>query len=268
MEVGSGSEPGRVVRRLKVGRGYSHLKESKLVIECVPEKLQEKRGVIRSLEGIIPPASIIGSNTSSIPVSYLQKGARHPDRVLGIHWAEPAHLSRFMEIICGNCSNPLYAERTRKLARNWGKEPSILRKELGGFIANRCYYALLREAFHLVEEGYASIADVDCSVRNDLGYWITFCGPFRYMDITGTPSSYQAVMRDLWPELSRNNKVPKMVREIVRSGGRGTSNGRGLYRYTRPEAKRWEQLFMKFTYEIRALAQNYPEDVAFRLGAY
>ena len=104
-----------------------------------------------------------------------------------------------MEIICGEHTRPVYAERALALARRWGKEPSLLRRDVRGFITNRVMYAMLREAFHLVESGVASVADVDRSLRNVLGYWITFAGPFRYMDLTGVPA-YAAVMKDLFPE--------------------------------------------------------------------
>ena len=81
-------------------------------------------------------------------------------------------------------------------------------------------YALMREAFHLVEAGYATIEDVDRSIRNDLGYWITFAGPFRFMDLTGIPA-YAAVMRDLFPELDCSKEVPALMRQMVDSGRKG-----------------------------------------------
>jgi len=119
-------------------------------------------------------------------------------------------------------------------------------------------YAMMREAFYLVENGYATVEDVDRSVRNDMGYWITMAGPFRYMDLTGIPA-YAAVMRDLLPDLCRSQETPKLMQEIVASGARGTSNAKGFYRYTPAEAKRWEKRFLDFSYEIRALALKYAE---------
>ena len=124
-------------------------------------------------------------------------------------------------------------------------------------------YAMLREALHLVESGYATIADVDRSLRNDYGYWMTFAGPFRYMDLTGVPA-YAAVMRGLFPELDCGKKVPRLMKKLVKSGGRGVANAKGFYRYTPAQAQRWEELFLKFSYEIRGLAQKYPEDVGDR----
>jgi 3-hydroxyacyl-CoA dehydrogenase len=104
---------------------------------------------------------------------------------------------------------------------------------------------------------------VDRSLRNDVGYWITFAGPFRYMDLMGIPA-YEKVMVDLLPELDRSKKVPGLMRKVVRSGARGISNCRGFYRYTRAQAKRWEELFLKFNYDIRKLAIKYPEDAGER----
>ena len=83
------------------------------------------------------------------------------------------------------------------------------------------------------------------------------------MDLMGIPG-YVAVMEDLLPDLDCSTRVPKLMKKAVASGARGISNGRGFYRYTAPQARRWEQLFMKFTYDIRRLAMNYPEDVGDR----
>ena len=172
--------------------------------------------------------------------------------------AEPAHITRFMEIICGARTDPANADKVAKLAAGWRKEPTLVRRDVRGFVTNRIMYAMLREAFYLVESGYATPADVDRSLRNDLGYWITLAGPFRYMDLTGIPA-YAAVMRDLLPELCRDTEVPALMKKVVESGARGVSNAKGFYQYTPAEARRWEKRFLKFTYEIRALALKYAE---------
>jgi len=258
------SDPRQVVRRLRVSGDHSALGACEVVVESIFENVELKKKVLRQIEDVVAPTAIVGSNTSAIPVTIFQEGALHPERILGIHWAEPAHVTRFMEIICGKYTEPAYAERALALARGWRKEPSLLRRDIRGFITNRIMYAMLREAFHLVESGYATIADVDRSLRNDMGYWITFAGPFRFMDLTGIPA-YEAVMRDLFPDLWNETGVPKLMSELVKSGARGVSNARGFYPYTPAQAKRWEKLFMKFSYEIRALAQRYPEDIGDRL---
>src|SRR5690606_14352410 len=121
-----------------------------------------------------------------------------------------------------------YARRIYSLAESWGKEPSSIKKDIRGFITNRIMYAMMREAFCLVENGYASIEDVDRSVRNDLGYWITLAGPFRFMDLTGIPA-YLTVMEDLFPELDNSAEAPKLIQKLVAAGGKGVSNAHGFY---------------------------------------
>lgn len=251
--------PDVLIQRVKLSGKFADLQSADIVIESTVEDPAVKRQVIGEIEQAVAARAIIGSNTSAIPVTDLQSNAKHPGRVVGLHWAEPAHITRFMEIICGQQTTAANAQRVLRLARKWGKEPSLLRRDIRGFITNRIMYAMLREAFHLVESGYASVADVDRSLRNDLGYWITFAGPFRFMDITGIPV-YAAVMKDLLPDLSCATRVPRLMEKVVRSGAHGVSNAKGFYRYTPAQAKRWERLFMEFSYQIRELAERFPED--------
>ena len=256
-------DPRSVVRNLRSSGDYADLRDCGIVIECVREDLKLKRQVLRKIEEAVPSETLIGSNTSALPISQLQRGAEHPERILGIHWGEPAHVLRFMEVICGRQTSLERAEHVVELARRWNKEPTLVRRDVRGFITNRLMYAMMREAFHLVEAGYATPADVDRSVRNDLGYWITFAGPFRYMDLTGIPA-YAAVMRDLLPDLDCGKNVPALMRRVVRAGAKGVSNCKGFYPYTAGQARLWQRLFLKFSYEIRKLALKYPEDVGDR----
>lgn len=237
--------------------------QSKIVIESISEDGDKKRALLHAIEQSVRSTVPIGCNTSAIPISYLQEQARHPKRVVGIHWAEPAHTTRFLEVICGKATSPTVARRVVALSRKWGKEPTFLRRDIRGFITNRCFYALLREALYLVENGYASIADVDRSLRNDLGYWITFAGPFRFMDLTGLPA-YSTVAEELFPELANTKEVPNTLRKLAKSGAKGVANARGFYNYTPEQAERWEKMFAEFSYRIRALAQEYPEDIGDR----
>lgn len=248
--------PEQIIERLTITDDVSLLSDHTIVIESITESLDEKKALYHQLEAVLSPTAIIGSNTSAIPVSVLQSGLKHPERLLGIHWAEPAHITRFMEVICGKDSDPASASEIVALAESWGKEPSLLRKDIRGFITNRIMYAMLRESFHLVENGYATIEDVDRSLRNDLGYWITFAGPFRFMDLTGIPA-YLTVMKDLFPELSNNPVTPKLMEELVASGAKGVQNAQGFYPYTPESAKEWEEKFIDFSYDIRKLAQKY-----------
>jgi 3-hydroxybutyryl-CoA dehydrogenase len=251
-------EPASLLKHLSTSDDFGALRNCGLVIESIFENLNEKREVLRKVEDAVSTEALIGSNTSALPVTELQRGARHPERILGIHWGEPAHILRFLEVICGDETDRRNAEKVMRLASRWKKEPTLVRRDVRGFITNRIMYAMMREAFYLVENGYATVEDVDRSVRNDMGYWLTLAGPFRYMDLTGIPA-YAAVMRDLLPDLCRSQETPKLMEQVVASGARGISNAKGFYPYTPAEAKRWEKRFLDFSYKIRALALKYAE---------
>lgn len=256
-------EPESYLQNITITSNLSDLAPCKLVVESVFENIDLKKEIYKTLEQYLAPDAIIGSNTSAIPVTLLQEGLKNPERFVGIHWAEPAHITRFMEIICGNKTDPSFAYKVREMAESWGKEPSVLKKDIRGFITNRIMYAMLREAFYLVEGGYATYEDVDRSLRNDLGYWITFAGPFRFMDLTGIPA-YGAVMEGLLPELSNQAEVPEAMKTLLASGAKGVQNAKGFYSYSETSAKQWEHLFTEFSYEIRRLSEKYPQDIGDR----
>jgi 3-hydroxybutyryl-CoA dehydrogenase len=254
-------DPRRLAAKLTLAENFADLSGCGLVIESVIEDVAVKLETYRAVEQGVPAKTIIATNTSSIPVTLLQRQALHPERFIGIHWDEPAHVTRFMEVIAGEKTAPAVAKRVMALAARWGKEPSLLRRDVRGFITNRISYAMFREACHLVDSGVASFEDVDRSLRNDVGWWMPFAGPFRYMDLMGV-DAYHRVMKDLLPELSNSPEVPAAMRRVIESGGRGIANGRGFYRYTPLQAERWKKLFLKFNYEIRRLAMRYPENAA------
>ena len=253
-------DPGTVIQRFTITDDYSLFADHEVVIESIIENLDDKKRVFQQLENVLSSTAIIGSNTSAIPVTILQTGLKHPERLLGIHWGEPAHILRFLEVICGEQTDIKCAEKIVALAEQWGKEPSLIKKDIRGFITNRIFYAMLREAFNLVENGYATIEDIDRACRNDMGYWITFAGLFRFMDLTGIPA-YLTVMKDLFPELDNSRQASGLLEELVASGAKGVSNAHGFYPYTKESAEQWEKLFVEFTYDIRKLSQKYPQNV-------
>lgn len=253
-------EPGSYLQQLIITEDYDQLIACGVVIECTIEDEKIKQSVYNKIEAVISSEAILASNTSAIPISILQQLTRHPERFFGLHWAEPSHTTRFLEIICGELSDPVKADFLYQLSHNWGKEPTLVKKDIRGFIANRLMYAMYREAISLVESGFASIEDVDRACRNNTGYWMTLVGVFRWMDLTGVPA-YHTVMRDLLPTLNASPDVPEMIDKIVREGGRGVANAKGFYNYTPEEARLWEETFTEFSYEIRKLALKYPYDV-------
>jgi 3-hydroxybutyryl-CoA dehydrogenase len=245
---------------LTITEDYGALRECRIVIECTLEDLAIKQSVYRKIEDVIADEAILTSNTSAIPISILQAHVRHPERFFGLHWAEPSHTTRFLEIICGEQSRVEWGEYLYGIAQGWGKEPTLVRKDIRGFITNRLMYAMYREAFYLVENGYATVEDVDRACRNNAGYWMTLVGVFRWMDLTGV-AAYHTVMKDLFPTLNNSTELPRLIDDIVRAGGRGVANGKGFYSYTEEEARQWEETFTQFSYEIRRLALKYPADV-------
>lgn len=245
---------------LTITEDYNLLKDCKLVIECTIENIGIKKSVYEKIERVIATDALLTSNTSAIPISLLQKETLHPERFFGLHWTEPSHTTRFLEVICGDASDVSKAEYLYELSHQWGKEPILVRKDIRGFITNRLMYAMYREAFYLVENGYATVEDVDRSCRNNAGYFMTLVGPFRWMDLTGVPA-YHTVMKELFPTLNNDTSVPKLIDDIVKNGGRGVANANGFHEYTEEEAQLWEETFKEFTYEIRKLALKYPADV-------
>lgn len=253
-------DPEYYITRLTITEDYARLSDCKLVIECTIENKIIKESVFKKVEAVIASDALLASNTSAIPISTLQKLTLHPERFFGLHWAEPAHTTRFLEIICGDDSDPSKSEFLYELSHLWRKEPILVRKDIPGFITNRLMYAMYREAISLVENGYATVEDVDRSCRNNAGYFMTMMGVFRWMDLTGV-AAYHTVMKDLLPTLNNSTHVPKLIDDIVKSGGNGISNANGFYEYTAEEARLWEETFTEFSYEVRELALKYPHDV-------
>lgn len=239
---------------------YGDLHNCFLILECVVENFEIKRKVYSSVEAVVSSETVITTNTSAIPITILQDTFVNPKRFLGMHWAEPAFTTSFLEIICGAKSDLSIAEKLYKIAGTWGKEPTLVRKDIRGFITNRLMYAMYREGFNLVENGYATVEDVDRACKNDAGHWMTFCGMFRYMDLTGLQAYYH-VIKDLFPTLSNQTKTPQLIETIANEGGNGISNGNGFYKYTKEEAAEWEKAFEEFSYDINSFAIKYPSNL-------
>ena len=138
-------------------------------------------------------------------------------------------------MIPGEQTSPRTIELTRRLGRDLRQGTDTPEsQDIRGFLSNRMMYAMLREACYLVESGIADIETVDRSFRNDIGYWATLAGPFRWMDLTGIPA-YAAVMEGLLPEaVQYATKVPKMMRDMVASGAQGSATPRASTRTRRP----------------------------------
>ncbi|MHB8899537.1 MAG: 3-hydroxyacyl-CoA dehydrogenase family protein [Thermoguttaceae bacterium] len=227
------------------------------LIESVIEDMGSKQEVFDRLESLVRAEVVIASNTSALPISHLQRGRKHPERFLGMHWAEPAHATRFLEIIRGEQTSDAAFETAARLARAIGKDPSMVEKDVPAFVVNRIGYAMYREAFHILEMGVADVETIDRSVRNALGLWATMCGPFRWMDLTGGPALYGKAIEGVLPSLSNATELPAMMKELRESDARGIANGHGFYQYTEEEARRWEELFRRHAWTVRDLMNQY-----------
>jgi 3-hydroxybutyryl-CoA dehydrogenase len=227
-----------------------------IIVESVREDLSLKRQVFDALEAVVRVETVIGSNTSSIPITVLQQGRKRPERFIGMHWGEPVQVSRYLEITCGRQTSPRAIRLARRIGEVCAKDPTLLKRDIRGFLSNRMMYAMMREAFYLVEQGIADLDDVDRSFRNDIGWWATIAGPFRWMDLTGIPA-YAAVAEDLFPELCNSSEVPSLLRAMVESGAQGVANQKGFYEYSEASAEEWSQAWVDFSYDLNQLVEKY-----------
>ncbi len=242
---------------VEISQDFQRLRSCQIVFECVIEDIKIKAVIYKKITDIVNSHTIIATNTSAISITTLQQLVPNPERFLGIHWAEPAYTTRFMEITCGEKTRLEYVEWIFTIAHSWGKEPTLLKKDIRGFITNRLMYAVYRELFQLVEQERISMEDADRAFRYDAGSWITLMGIFRRMDFTGL-TDWAVILESIFPTLSNQNTVPKVMQEMVDFNARGTQNLKGLYTYSAEEAKEWDHAFALFNKDIFQLASLYP----------
>lgn len=243
---------------LKLVEDYRQLVDCRVVLECVVENQAIKGKVYEQIAASVARDAIIATNTSAIPISELQRLVPNPERFLGIHWAEPAYMTRFLEVTCGRDTDLRVAEYIMSLGLTWGKEPTLLKKDIRGFITNRLMYAIYREALSLVEAGAITLEDADKAFRYDAGSWVTLMGIFRRMDFLGKEDSIH-VLKRLFGQLSNREDVPPIMQQLVEKGSRGIHNQSGLFTYTEEETKKWEKAFARFNQDIYELAARYHE---------
>jgi 3-hydroxybutyryl-CoA dehydrogenase len=234
----------------------SGLARCDFVIESIIEDAEAKIALFAELEEVLSPTTPIASNTSSLPISLLQKDRRHPERFLGMHWAIPAHATRFLELIRGNLTDDACMESASDLALRIGKDPCIVQQDIPGFIANRLGYAMYREACHLLASGVGDADTIDRAFRNSFGLWASICGPFQWIDLTGGPALYGKAMSGVLPTLSNAAEVPEPLATMMRSNDTGIRSGRGFYQYTPEEAKLLEEAYRTHVWRIRAIHEE------------
>lgn len=244
--------------KLTISSDYSDLNVCGIVLECITEIEAIKEQVYRKITANVKDETVIASNTSAIPISTLQTYVNKPERFMGIHWAEPAYATRFLEITCGVKTSPECASWIYNLAHKWGKEPTLLKKDIRGFITNRLMYAVYREGLNIVEKEEASLSDIDKAFRYDEGSWMTLMGIFRRMDMMGL-ENFLETFKNIFPKLSNQDCIPNLMQKMIDIDAKGTQNSKGLFAYDDGEANEWEKAFSLFNKDISVLADEFAQ---------
>jgi 3-hydroxybutyryl-CoA dehydrogenase len=203
------------------------LDEAELVVETIVEELEPKRGLLTRAEALAAPDAILTTNTSSLPLAPLAAALRRPERFAGLHWLNPPELVELVEVIGAQETSPETTESLVSWMEQLGKVPVVVRRDVPGFIVNRLQYALLREAYALVDDGVASFEDVDRAVVHGLGSRWAAIGPFETMDLAGL-DVHAPVAANLWPELASGREPSPTIAKVLETGALGVKNGRGL----------------------------------------
>ncbi len=205
-----------------------------LVVEAIVENLEVKRELFRELEVVVAHDAILASNTSSFSITALAAGMKHPGRVVGMHFFNPAPLMPLVEVVSGLATDPEVAEVVFETARAWGKSP-VHAMSTPGFIVNRCARPFYAEALRLVTERAADPATLDAVMREAGGFRM---GPFELMDLIGLDVS-AAVTGSVWQAYFHDPRFRPSVHqhELVAAGYLGRKSGRGFYDYAKDAQK-------------------------------
>jgi 3-hydroxybutyryl-CoA dehydrogenase len=202
---------------------------SDLVIEAVPENLQLKLSIMKELNDIVGPDTIIASNTSSIPIGELAGALSNPGRVLGLHFFSPVPVMKLVEIVRALDTSDETISAAKAFVAQLGKHP-IETKDRSGFIVNFLLTPYLMGAVRMYEEGFASREDIDAGMKLGAGHPM---GPLELCDFIGL-DVLQAVCESIFDEFKRDEYAPPpLMRRMIAAGRLGRKSGRGFYEYGR-----------------------------------
>jgi 3-hydroxybutyryl-CoA dehydrogenase len=224
-------------RTLQQIRGTTSLEEcgnAHLIIEAAPEKLDLKREILRELEVASDHPFIFASNTSSLSITELARGSRRPENVVGMHFFNPVHLMRLVEVVVGKETAETTVQTVSDVGRKMRKEPIVV-KDVPGFASSRLGVALGLEAMRMLEQGVASAQDIDTAM--ELGYNHPM-GPLKLTDLVGLDvrlSIAEYLHRELGSETFR---PPDVLRRMVREGKLGKKTGEGFYDWNKEKDAR------------------------------
>ena len=190
---------------------------AELVVETIVEEVEPKRTVLARAQELAAPGGILTTNTSSLSVDEVGGELERAERFAGLHFLNPPELVQVVEIVGGARTAPQTLETLRAWMEELGKAPVVVRLDVPGFVVNRLQYALLREAYALVDAGVCSFEDVDRAVTAGLGARWAAIGPFQTMDLAGL-DVHAAVAENLWPELATTSRPSRSI-EAARERG-------------------------------------------------
>ncbi len=212
--------------RISIAAALGDLAPARLVVEAIVERLEVKRQVFAALEEIVAPDAILASNTSSLSLTAIAAGLKHPGRVAGLHFFNPAPVMKLVEIVCGLASDRAVLDTLFDTALAWGKAP-VHATSTPGFIVNRVARPFYGEGLRLLEEGAADAATIDAVMREAGGFRM---GPFELMDLIGHDVNF-AVTRSVFEAYFNDPRYrPSLTQqELVAAGWLGRKSGRGFY---------------------------------------
>ena len=202
--------------------------EADFVIEAVFEDIEAKRAIFEAVDGLAPPDAILASNSSTIGISKLADVTRRPERCLNVHFFYPVLVMDLVEIVRGPKTSDDAVERAVALARQIGRTPVVLNKEIDGFIVNRILHAATQEAYRLLDAGVASFEDIDIAVEKGLNWPM---GPFRLGDFSGLDVTYNARLHMYRSTGDDRYKPSPQLEAKVTAGKLGRKTGEGWYTY-------------------------------------
>lgn len=210
----------------------SEAASAQLVIEAIVENLSIKRSLFQELETVVSAQCILATNTSSISVTAIANGLKHPERLVGMHFFNPVPLMKLVEVISGLETNPLVAENIFQLAKAWGKVP-VYARSTPGFIVNRIARPFYAESLALIQEQVAPPFVIDSCIKS-AGFRM---GPCELMDLIGHDTNFSVTSSVYEANFFDKRYTPSTVqRDLVDGGLLGKKTGRGFYSYTSDNA--------------------------------
>jgi 3-hydroxyacyl-CoA dehydrogenase len=198
-----------------------------LVVETIAEEVEPKQRLLEVAERVTGARTILVTNTSSLSLAALAARLERPERFAGLHWFNPPELVELVEVVGTERTEPVVLETLRGWMELLGKAPVVLARDTPGFIANRLQYALVREAYALVDAGICTPEDVDRVLTHGLGARWAAVGPFQALDLAGL-DVHVAVATELFPKLTNAVAPPAQAVRLVGEGALGCKTGRGL----------------------------------------